>query len=71
MLVQNNQTIDNNILETIRSIDTEAIEREYAKDQLGSSVEYINLDAQACFNKRVSVSKLKCMTGFNYHGERM
>ena len=71
MLHENRRALDNNVSETIRMIDAKKAEFEFAEEQLGSNIEYIDLEAREYFYEGASTAKLKCTTSFNHHRERM
>jgi len=64
-LLPKEKCINNNISETIY-----IAEYDYTLNKLGSDIEYIDLEARDYFYEGVLLSKLKCITGFNYHGKR-
>jgi len=50
-------------------IDTQQSKFEYVQSQLGSDVEYADLEARNIFNEGVISSKMKCIAGFNHYRE--
>ena len=66
-LLHNRRIANNIIIELVRNIDAKTVEYNYAKSQLRSNVDYIDMEAQNTFSERVSISKLKCIAGYNHH----
>ena len=67
-LIHNNKITDNMIIKVVRIIDVKNAELQYTKSQLGSNVEYVDINARNTFGEGASTSKLKCISGFNHHG---
>ena len=66
-LVLNNKILDNTVTSAIRQTDAVTYEIQYASNQLGSKIEYIDIEARNTFNEGASVAKLKCISEFNHH----
>jgi len=48
--------------------DIVVYELRYTMNQLGSKVEYVDIEARNIFHKGALTAKLKCIVGFNYYG---
>ena len=62
--------MNSKVSEVIQSIDTIKSESEYVVSQLRSKADLIDLEARNSFHHRITLSLLKCITCFNYHGTR-
>jgi len=69
-LYYNEQYVDNGLSETMRVINTKQSKYKYAESQLGSYVEFANLEARNIFHEGASSSKIKCILGFNQYGKQ-
>ena len=70
VILHKNQIKNNTIIELVRVTDAKESELEYAITQLGSGLDYIDLEACNTFNEGVSIAKLKYMAGYNHHSKR-
>jgi len=62
--------VDQPITEVVRLIDARQSEINYAKSQLGEDWSYCDFEAWDIFKGRISVSILKCITGFNHYNKQ-
>ena len=66
-LLYNGRIADDTIIELVRNIDAKTVEYNYIKSQLGSNVDYVDIEAWNTFSEGVSTSKLKCIVGYNHY----
>jgi len=65
-LVPNNKILDSVVTSAIRQTDAVTYENQYASNQLGSKIKYIDIEVRN-IHKGVLAAKLKCISRFNYH----
>ena len=54
----------------MREIGTKQFERDYASSKFPEYYEWLDLEVRNVFHKGIWAGALKCMSGFNYFGER-
>ena len=66
----NNKIFDRSIFILIRICDVMASKESYTREHLGLNYHKVDIEARDYFHAGVSTSTLKCIAGFNQHGNR-
>jgi len=62
--------MDAPIFQLVRNIDAIKSEKEYIQSQVGSDIDKIDIKARNSFYEGATISMLKYLLKFNYHGSR-